>query len=155
VNDNWLEIPDQDTNVKEIMQRIRERAARHYSGSLPEGEKPEDIAEALWNKTIGDVESDSLLSEWISIRQSDCDIMPRQYVIDWRIPILGPIHSVVRRVINAEIRRYLSPSLKKQSHFNRKALRALRGLARENARLRQQVEALQGVEKVGDAHGVG
>ncbi len=147
MNDNWLEIADQDIDVKEIMQRIRERAARHYRDSLPEGERPEDVAEDLWNATIGDGEGESLLSEWVSIRLSDCDIVPRQYVIDWRIPILGPIHSVIRRVINAEIRRYLSPSLKKQSHFNRKVLRALRGLARENARLRQQIKALQGAEE--------
>ena len=147
MDDNWLAISDQDISVGEIMRRIRERAARHYDGAPSEGERPEQIAETLWNEMLGDVEGESVLSEWVSIRQSDCDIVPRQYVIDWRIPILGPIHAVVRRVINAEIRRYLMPSLNKQSRFNRKVLRAVRGLARENAHLRQQIEELRGGEE--------
>ncbi len=147
MDDNWLEISDQNISVGEIMQRVRERAAGHYDGAPSGGERPEQIAEALWNKMLGDAEGESVLSEWVSIRQSDCDIVPRHYVIDWRIPILGPIHAVVRRVINAEIRRYLMPSLNKQSRFNRKVLRAVRGLARENAHLRQQIEALQGGEE--------
>jgi hypothetical protein len=147
VDDNWLEISDQNISVEGIMRRIRERAARHDNISLSEEERPEDIAEALWGETVGDTGGESVLSRWVSIRQNDCDIVPRHYVIDWRMPILGPIHAVVRRVINAEIRRYLSPSLKKQSHFNRKVLRALRGLARENACLRQQIEELRNTEE--------
>lgn len=99
------------------------------------------VASALWQEMIGDEEFK--LGETVSIRRRDCDIVPRNYVIDWRIPILGPAHALVRRIINDEIRRYLMPSLRKQSNLNRRLLRALRELSRENAELRQEIEKLR------------
>jgi hypothetical protein len=145
VNDNWLEISDENINVEEIMQQIRERIARRSGVPLPEGvERPEDVAESLWREMVGDVgEEATVFYGRVPIRQRDCDIVPRHYVIDWRIPILGPIHSVVRRVINAEIRRYLFSSLEKQSSYNRKVAQVLRDLVRENVRLRQEIEELR------------
>jgi hypothetical protein len=80
----------------------------------------------------------------VTIRQRDGDIVPRYYAIEWRIPILGPIHAKVRRIINDEIRRYLMPSLRKQSTLNRQMLRALNDLGQENARLRQEIKGLRG-----------
>jgi len=138
---DWLEIPDESINAEEIERRIRERSA-HADGTSPSGEieRPEDIAEDLWKEMIGGEGEGH-----ISIRQRDCDIVPRHYVIDWRVPILGPVHAVVRRIINAEIRRYLFPSLEKQSSFNRKVMQALNDLARENMRLRREIEEFQRV----------
>ena len=147
MNDDWLEISDKDVNVQEIMRQIRERVAGRSSTTLPDDENPEAVAEALREKMIGNGEGGSALGQHISIRQRDCDIVPRYYVIDWRIPILGPIHAVVRRIINDEIRRYLFPSLEKQSRFNRQALRALESLSQENARLRQEIEELERASK--------
>jgi hypothetical protein len=144
MNENWLEVSDENVNVEDIMRQIRERVARH--GDVPppgEAERPEAVAENLWKEMIGDT-ADGPASQPISIRQRDCDITPRYYVIDWRIPILGPIHAIVRRIINAEIRRYLFSSLEKQSRFNRQVLKALTGLAQENARLQQEIEELAG-----------
>ena len=149
MSDAWLEVSDENINVEEIMRRIRERVTSH--DAVPSAEEPEEsplaVAEALWKEMIGDAFEESTFSRLVSVRQRDCDIVPRYYVIDWRIPILGPIHAVVRRIINAEIRRYLLPSLDKQSSFNRKMLRALKGLAEENARLRQEIEALRGAQE--------
>ena len=79
----------------------------------------------------------------ILIHQRDCDIVPRRYVINWRMPILGPIHALVRRLINAEIRRYLLHALEKQSYFNRQILRIVTDLTKENERLRQEIEELR------------
>ena len=143
---DWLEISDKDVNVEEIMQRIRERIARR--GMSPgEVEVPTTIAENLWKEIVSDATVESVSGKLILIQLRDCDIVPRHYVIDWRVPILGPIHAVVRRVINDEIRRYLFVSLEKQALFNRKVLRALKGLAEENARLRQEIEVLRGAQE--------
>jgi hypothetical protein len=147
MSDNWLEISDKDVNVQEIMRQIRERVAHRSSTTLPDEENPEAAAEALREEMIGKGEGGSALGQRVSIRQRDCDIVPRYYVIDWRIPILGPIHAMARQIINDEIRRYLFSSLDKQSHFNRQVLLALENLSQENARLRQEIKALERASK--------
>ena len=80
-----------------------------------------------------------MVSRWLQ----DCDIVPANYVIDWRVPILGPIHAAVRRVIHAELRRFLLPALEKQSHLNRAVLLALAELCQENARLSSDLEQVR------------
>lgn len=139
--DNWLEIPGEEVNVREIMQRIRERIAARgsrESRNLPE-ENPEALVVSLWEEIIG--EPSHLGAFPLSLRE--CDIVPRGYTIQWRVPILGPIHALVRRIINAEIRRYLLPALEKQSTVNRKIRLLLKDLIQENARLRREVEELR------------
>jgi len=144
MNKDWLEISDEGVNVQEIMRRIRERIARRdgmvFSGDT---ENPISVADALWQEMIEDLSGEQGASPTLSIRRRDCDIVPRHYVIDWRIPILGPIHAVVRRIINDEIRRYLMSSLRKQSSLNRRVVQLLRDLEQENARLRQEIEDLR------------
>jgi hypothetical protein len=143
LSDDWIEIADENISVEEIMRRIQKRVAQRGDVSTSDKEEmPEDVAQDLWREVIGDVGEESAYYRQVPIRQRDCDIVPRHYVIDWRIPILGPVHTVVRRVINAEIRRYLLPSLKKQSSFNRRVVQALKHLTQENARLRQEIEEL-------------
>ncbi len=145
---DWLDIPDESINAEEIMKRVRAKIAHHSDASLSEEtESPVAIAEALWQEMIGDTAGRSASSNRIPIQRCDCDIVPRYYVIDWRIPILGPIHALVRRTINAEIRRYLLHSLEKQSHLNRQMLQILEDLARENERLRQEIEELRGTQE--------
>jgi hypothetical protein len=90
------------------------------------------------------------LTEWIAVWLRDCDVVPRNYRIDWRLPILGPIHAWIRRIINSEVRRYLVPALEKQSFLNRKTLEMLdtllkrqKALSRTNEHLRQEIERLR------------
>jgi hypothetical protein len=52
----------------------------------------------------------------------------------------------MRRVINAEIRRYLLPMLQKQGYINKRILKTLSRLEQENAALRQELERLGGKE---------
>jgi hypothetical protein len=49
------------------------------------------------------------------------------------------LHAIVRRVINAEVRRYLTASLEKQSSLNRRMLQVLKELVAENERLSREV----------------
>ena len=143
MSDEWLEIADEDIDVEEIMRQIRERIAER-EGSLPSDEvDPAVVAADLWKEMIGDPSEETARGKLASIRPRDCDIVPRHYEIDWRIPILGPIHAVVRRIINAEIRRYLIPSLERQSSLNRRLLQVLGEVVHENASLREELQELK------------
>lgn len=142
MNDEWLEIRDKEISVQEIMQRIRERIeAREATDPSVRDEEVESLAEDLYREMLGQPMEGTALERRVRRWRNDCDIVPRHYVIDWRVPVLGPLHALVRRVINAEIRRYLFRSLEKQSHVNRQVLEALEMLARENAALRQEIGA--------------
>lgn len=146
--DDLIIIHDDQIDVADIMRQIRANIARREGQATGESEvDPVAASQELWESTVGDAAHFQQQIGNVPLTRQDCDIVPRHYVIDWRVPILGPIHAVVRRVINDEIRRYLFPSLEKQALFNRKLLRALKGLAEENARLRQEIEELRGAQE--------
>jgi O-antigen chain-terminating methyltransferase len=151
----WLEIADPEIDAQEVQGRVRERmqerqkalvgedAPRH--GDVPAAEgglDPAGIAASLYRERFGRAWDDPVPDDIAALEQ-DCDIVPENYVIDWRVPILGPIHAVVRRLIHAEIRRYLLPMLQKQSHLNRRMLQALDALRRENEQLRRALERVE------------
>ena len=140
---DWLEMDDENVDVEEIAQQIQERLAQRKE-SATDTVDPAAVAAGLWKEMIGDPTDDSLSGRIAAIRPRDCDIVPRHYVIDWRMPVLGPINAVVRRVINAEIRRYLAPSLEKQASLNRQLLQMIQDLAQENADLRQRMGEQEG-----------
>ena len=139
MSDDWLEIADDEgdkIDVGEIMRQIRVRIAEREGAALDDA--PE-LAHELWREMIGPA---AAAMELVPITPAECDIYPHDYVIDWHIPILGPINNVVRRVINLEMRRFLDPVLHRQSHLNRRFLDTLLHLARENQRLHYKLEAL-------------
>jgi hypothetical protein len=141
MDEQWLEIPGETGSAQEMMDRIRGRiAGRHDEALLEDGEAPQSVARGLWQEMIGDPPDRASGQQ---LRPRDCDIVPRDYSVDWRVPILGPIHAVLRRVIDAEIQRYLMSSLEKQSWFNGQVQRRLDDLTQENLRLRQEIEALR------------
>jgi hypothetical protein len=142
MGDNWLEIADQGIDAQAIARQIRDRMA-----SMDKASDPADIVETIRQEMFGMPVDTLALDKRISIWQQECDIVPRSYVIDWRTPILGPIHAFVRRIINAEIRRYLLPVLERQSYLNQKILQAFQDLTQENARMRREVERLQGMKE--------
>ena len=136
----WLEIPDPSIDAPEVRDRVRDRmdARRANASASHGGDDPAALAERLRKQMI-----DSHPGDTLPVSEDDCDIVPRNYVIDWRVPILGPVHAWVRRIINAEVRRYLALSLERQSYLNRQFLGVLEGLVEENQRLRQRIEDLR------------
>ena len=140
MKDDWLDIPDPGIDASEVREAVRERMAARTTPSASSGteEEPEPIVDRLRKRMIESNPDDAL-----PITEQDCGIVPRNYVIDWRIPILGPVHAWVRRVINTELRRYLALSLERQSYLNRQMLRVLHDLVLENRRLRERLEELE------------
>jgi hypothetical protein len=149
MTDDLIIIHDDQIDVQDIMRQIRANIARR-TGAAAEVD-PVAVSDELWSNTIGEAETRSAL-EQIPLTRHDCDIVPRDYVIDWRNPVLGPPHAVVRRVINAEVRRYLDASLAKQTRFNETVLRTLRQLAQENAALRREIDLLR-AQQTGESAG--
>jgi hypothetical protein len=141
--DDFIIINDDMLDVQDIMRQIRANIARR-TGAIPEID-PVSVSEEVWHSTIGPAAARSALDQ-IPLTQHDCDIVPRNYVIDWRNPVLGPPHALVRRVINDEVRRYLDASLARQTRFNETVLRLLRQLVQENAALRQELEQLRSTD---------
>jgi hypothetical protein len=153
----WLVIEDAGIDAREVARRVEDRMSRREREAAAAGQAdPASVARALWQERFGEPVSaggvsGGLSTEWIATWLRDCEIVPRGYAIDWRLPVLGPIHALIRRIINAEVRRYLLAVLEKQSLLNRKVLETLEALAREqktlareNASLRREVERLRG-----------
>lgn len=139
MSEKWLDIAADAVDVEEIMREIRQRLAQENDNpSL----NPVKVADTLWKEMIGNSES-PLIANRIPIRPRDCDIAPRNYKIEWRIPFLGPLHAIVRRVIDNEIRLFLFPSLDKQIRYNRRALWVMRALTEENMSLREEIDNLK------------
>lgn len=143
MSDNWFEISNEKISSQEIEREIENRLiGRKQAGSANSEEDPATLAEILWQEMI-DSNQESVFGEDVLLQIQDCDILPRNYVIDWQIPFLGPINAVIRRLINAEIRRFLLPSLEKQSFFNHQILHALKDVVEENKKLRLEIERLR------------
>jgi hypothetical protein len=143
MRDDWLQVADDRVDEREVMRTVRERLARRSQTAGTEGvEDPAAVVDSLRREMLADDEADGEGSFFV--RESECDIVPRAYRIDWRVPVLGRLHALVRRIINAEIQRYLLPALQQQSHVNRRVARALQDLSEENARLRALLEERQG-----------
>lgn len=144
MTDDLIVINDDQIDVQDIMRQIRANIARRKGQSAVASDiDPVAVSRELWEDMIGEAARLHQQVDSIPLTRYDSDIVPRHYTIAWRIPILGPIHAIVRRLINAEVRRYLDASLSKQTRFNENMLRAVRQLAQENRCLRAELESLR------------
>lgn len=140
---NWIHIGIDDEDIKQdMLARLESRIAARQAS---DAEQPSavELVQKLRIQMLGDPAEISDSSVEMLVRRQDYDVLPRDYKIDWRFPILGPIHGVVRRLINDEITRFLFPSLKHQSSLNRQLVDAIQELADENQLLRSEITRLQ------------
>ncbi len=142
MSNNWLEIPNPDIDRDGLARQVE--AGLHQRTTSSNGPKPpEAIAASLWQQMIGYERIDTEALAQTKLQLRDCDIVPRHYTIGWQNPILGPIYAFIRNIINGEIRRFLSPSLERQSALNRQMLRMINDLRTENERLQQEIVDLK------------
>jgi len=140
---SWLEFESENVvDTAEIMARIQAEHASRTAESTSDLDVV-NLAEQLRLQMLGDPTEVSASGVEMLSNQASYDIMPQGYKIEWRIPIIGPIHGLVRRVINAEIQRFLFPSLLRQSELNRRLIEALEDLATENERLRVELSTVR------------
>jgi hypothetical protein len=144
MSDNWLEIADRSIDTDAVVRRVQERLAERSRGEQ-DGEAVQTAAlvDNTWSEMIGGPDARREEDGDLLISPDECDIVPRHYTIGWRTPIIGPIHALVRRIIYAEMRRFVGPALDQQSAVNRQLLDAVGNLAHQNARLREEIRSLR------------
>lgn len=135
---DWLEIPDETVDAAQVRREIDRRLAEMPAGV----ESPAEVMLELRRKMLGEPGDDTDLPPLY-----EADIVPRDYAITWRNPILGPLNAILRRFVNLELRRSIYPALAQQSTLNRQMLQALMRLRAENEALRRQIERLRRREK--------
>jgi len=140
VKENWIEVADAE--AEQLVRRIKDNLTRRGAEQLAAGEDPLAIAQAVRQAWFGERADVPTAKDLASLVAADCDIVPRDYAITWRTPVLGPLHALFRRIIHAEMRRYLLRSLERQSYLNSVFLGALCELAHENQWLRQEIQRL-------------
>lgn len=145
MSESWLETRDPELDGSEIERRIEERMAQRVGTNVDAAceDVPDLQIRARVDTSATNLPSLEAPEDRVSRWLQECDIVPENYVIDWRVPIIGPIHAAIRRVIHAEIRRFVLPALVKQSHLNRAVLQTLSELCQENARLREELAELR------------
>lgn len=137
-SNDWLEIRDDGIDANAVARQVEEHIATHHKECREFD--AESVSQSLWEQHIGRAAAEMILTPSLP---EDGDIYPYNYVIDWRIPILGPLNSIVRRVINLEIKRYLDPALRKQSRLNRQFREVIIQLMQENQRLQRELILLK------------
>ena len=135
---DWLEVLDPTLNADDIMQQVHDRLQTRALRC--QKTDAEDQSRALWEKHVGRAAAQLLSAPTLP---ETGNITPANYLIRWRTPILGPIHGLIRRLINSEVRRYVDASLQKQSRINEQYRENILLLMQENQRLRAEIEALK------------
>ena len=144
MSDGWLEIADDSIDAEAVVRRVRERLIEHGRGEQDSGGTDiVALVDGTWADMIGAPRVRRQEYAGLLIGPDDCDIVPRYYTIGWRTPIMGPIHALVRRIIYAEVRRFVGPALDQQSAVNRQLLEAVENLVHQNARLREEIQILR------------
>ena len=111
-----IEIRDNNINVEEIMERIRENIRRRQgAGELPPD--PDSVI-ASTSKNFHAGKSDDAIQRDLSYIKSNWDIRNNSYYISSHRPYLGKILIKGRQLVNNEVRRYIDPVIWKQSKFN-------------------------------------
>lgn len=110
-NNDTFEIHDEEINVEEIMQQIKENIRKRRDDGIKN-----DQLDALIK---GDPEESSVSDEknLVDFIISNWDIRP-EYCISSHRPIIGKALVFGRRMINEEVRRYIDLIVGKQTEFN-------------------------------------
>ena len=120
-----FEIKDDQINVEEIMEEIRENIRRRKeAGVYP----PEPDSSVIPQTPAG---SDSDLARDLAYLSGNWDIQNNSYFISSHRPIAGKVLVKGREIVHSEVRRYVDPVIWKQAEFNRAAGRALEEMIRQ------------------------
>jgi O-antigen chain-terminating methyltransferase len=142
MDENTLRIPEDQINVNEIMQKIRENI-RHRSAA---GELPPDpdLLSATFPSSgaslnlIGTPQHDLLYitSKW--------DIHNDSYLISSHHTYIGKMLVKGRQLVHGEVRRYVDPMISLQSEFNASTARILIQTSHKCTELEQKISHWEG-----------
>lgn len=125
MGDTPFEIKDDEINVEEIMEKIRESIRRRKEAGVypPDPDPlaaPQDPAE-----------NNSELARDLAYLSGNWNIQNNSYFISSHRPVAGKFLVKGRELVHGEVRRYVDPVIWKQAEFNRATGRVLEEVARE------------------------
>ena len=124
VSDNPFEIKDDEINVEEIMEKIRENIRRRKEA----GVYPPDPDPAASQDPAG---ANTEIARDLAYLSGNWDIQNRSYFISSHRPVAGKFLVRGRELVHGEVRRYVDPVIWKQAEFNRATGRVLEGLRQQ------------------------
>jgi O-antigen chain-terminating methyltransferase len=133
-----FEIKDDEINVEEIMQKIRENIRRRKeAGVYPAN--PDPVPAAASQSPAG---STSEIARDLAYLSGNWNIQNNSYFISSHHPVVGKYLVKGRELVHGEVRRYVDPVIWKQAEFNRATGRVLEDVTRQLSgieSLRQQI----------------
>ncbi|KUG21234.1 hypothetical protein ASZ90_009016 [hydrocarbon metagenome] len=143
MSDTPFEIKDDEINVEEIMEKIRENIRRRKEAGLYPAD-PDPAAVSSLSSWHGHATgSNSGFSRDLAYLSGNWDIQNRSYFISSHRPVAGKFLVKGRQLVHGEVRRYVDPVIWKQAEFNRATGRVLEELNRQVSgieSLRQQIQ---------------
>lgn len=139
--DGNIEIKDDEVNVEEIMEKIRENIRRRKEAGVYPLDPDPSVA------SQDPAGSDSGFSRDLAYLSGNWDIQNRSYFISSHRPVAGKVLVRGRELVHGEVRRYVDPVIWKQAEFNRATGRVLEEVAQQVSgieTLRQQIPATIG-----------
>jgi SAM-dependent methyltransferase len=154
--DGTMWAADADAACATIREEIRDAATRRRDrGELPTEEELDRLQAEIWidvnlmtalaarPSASPDVDFVPAIPIDPRFTVEECEILPADYRIDWRHPIVGQAHATLRRQINAEVRRYVDAPLARQTRLNYRLTELLQTIVRDHSaaldRLQQQL----------------
>jgi O-antigen chain-terminating methyltransferase len=141
MHDNSIEIRDDEINVEEIMDKIRENIRRRQAA----GELPPDPDSVIGSpsKNCPAGKSDDAIQRDLSYINSNWDIHNNSYFISSHHPHIGKFLVKGRQLIHGEVRRYVDPMISRQTEFNASTVRIITQASQRYAELNQRQHELE------------
>lgn len=136
MSDTPFEIKDDEINVEEIMEKIRENIRRRKEA----GVYPPDPDSLAAPQAPAGANPD--IARDLAYLSGNWNIQNNSYFISSHRPVVGKYLVKGRELVHGEVRRYVDPVIWKQAEFNRATGRVLEEVAREVSGiepLRQQI----------------
>lgn len=146
-----FEIRDDEIDVEEIMQKIRENIRmRREAGIYPEigvaNPAPSSTSAPPYEDQEGEQGPISLLSvarRDLGYINSNWDVENKGYFISSHRPVTGKFLITGRELVHGEVRRYVDPAIWKQKEFNGRVVRLLNEVARSVEQISAKLTGLE------------
>lgn len=117
MDDKTFEIRDEEINVNEIIDKIRENIQKRTDADAYPPDPDLIILPSLKDILNADQSNDTLQQD-LSFFNKSWDIHNNSYFIKSHRPFIGPLLVKGRMVVHGEVRRYVDPIISRQSKFN-------------------------------------
>ncbi len=141
MDDNTIKIRDNEINVEESMETIREniRCGKAAGESLPYPDTM--IPTSSYGQTSS--ESNETSQRDLAYINSNWDIHNNRYFIRSHRPYIGKFLVKGRQLVHGEVRRYVDPMISWQTEFNASAVRIINRTSQRCAELDQRQQELE------------